>query len=68
MASARKVAANRRNAHRSTGPRTPTGKAVSARNAVRHGILSRSPVIEGVEREAEWRQHLDATIAAFLPE
>lgn len=67
MASTKKVAANRRNARRSTGPRTDKGKAVSARNAVRHGILSRSPVIEDVESEAEWRQHLDATLSALEP-
>src|SRR5437879_3536660 len=33
--SPRKLAANRRNALRSTGPRTPEGKAASARNALR---------------------------------
>jgi hypothetical protein len=38
MSSARKVAANRSNACRSTGPRTPAGRARSSRNAVRHGL------------------------------
>jgi hypothetical protein len=36
--SARKRAANRRNARRSTGPRTAAGKARSARNGRRHGL------------------------------
>jgi hypothetical protein len=38
MSSACKVAANRANARRSTGPRTPAGRARSERNAVRHGL------------------------------
>jgi len=40
--SERKLQANRANAKRSTGPRTDRGKAISGRNAVKHGILSRS--------------------------
>jgi len=44
--SARKRAANARNARRSTGPRTAAGKARAARNARRHGLtlaLSEAP-------------------------
>jgi len=40
--SERKLQANRANAKRSTGPRTERGKAISRRNALKHGILSRS--------------------------
>ena len=40
--SERKVQANRANAKRSTGPRTEAGKAASRRNALKHGIFSRS--------------------------
>lgn len=45
MTTPAKVAANRRNAVRSTGPRTPEGKASSSRNALRHGLLSREVLL-----------------------
>ncbi len=38
MTSPAKIRANRRNARKSTGPRTPTGKAIVARNATTHGL------------------------------
>ncbi|MGY8662704.1 hypothetical protein Q3C01_10080 [Bradyrhizobium sp. UFLA05-109] len=38
MASHRQIEANRRNATRSTGPRTAGGKSKSSQNAVRHGL------------------------------
>jgi len=38
MTSLRRIYANRRNARRSTGPRTAPGKARSARNGRRHGL------------------------------
>jgi hypothetical protein len=50
--SERRLEANRRNAARSTGPRTPEGKTVVALNAVKHGLLSREVLIKG-ESEAE---------------
>ncbi len=40
MASERQREANRRNALKSTGPRTDAGKAASRTNAVTHGLLS----------------------------
>ena len=38
MTSAAKIEANRRNAQRSTGPRSKAGKARVARNAFKHGL------------------------------
>jgi hypothetical protein len=38
MTSQKQLAANRRNGRRSRGPRTAAGKAVSSRNAWRHGL------------------------------
>ena len=52
MTSLRQIEANRHNATKSTGPKTPQGKAVVALNAMQHGLLSREAVIEG-ESEAE---------------
>lgn len=41
MASARQIAANRRNATKSTGPRSGSGKRTTSRNAHRHGLSLR---------------------------
>ena len=38
MSSERQIAANRRNAQRSTGPRTALGKSHSGGNARKHGL------------------------------
>jgi hypothetical protein len=49
MSSARQIAANRRNAQRSSGPRTAAGKKKVGDNALRHGLAaaaSRDPNID----------------------
>ena len=38
MATPAQIEANRLNAKKSTGPRTPQGKAVSSMNALKHGL------------------------------
>ncbi|MCJ9706005.1 hypothetical protein [Bradyrhizobium sp. SHOUNA76] len=48
MTSVRQIEANRRNATRSTGPKTAGGKTRSSRNALRHG-LARSAVSDPAE-------------------
>ena len=40
MTSAAKIAANRRNARRSTGPRSAAGKARARHNRFRHGLVT----------------------------
>jgi hypothetical protein len=43
MTSEKKIAANRANARKSTGPRTAPGKARAGQNAFRHGLASAAP-------------------------
>ena len=46
--SPKQVTANRRNAQKSTGPKTQEGRAVSRMNAVKHGILSKEVLVRGM--------------------
>src|ERR1035437_9850024 len=57
--SLKQLKSNRRNARRSTGPRTVAGKAASRMNAVRHGILSGMVVVRGL-RIQEHEEEYDA--------
>ena len=62
MATAAQIEANRRNAQKSTGPKTDGGKARVRRNALKHGMTARTimPVLpqedpkELEERTQEW--------------
>jgi hypothetical protein len=64
MMSLEKVAANRENSRRSTGPRTLTGKRVASRNALKHGILTRE-VLLASERASDLAD-LDRRLRAAL--
>ncbi len=46
----RKTAANQANAQKSTGPRTPEGKAASSRNALKHGLTSKELAIHSADQ------------------
>jgi hypothetical protein len=52
MTSEKQAEANRRNALKSTGPRTPEGKGAVRLNALKHGLLSRVTLLEGEDEEA----------------
>ena len=47
MATRKQLAANRRNAQLSTGPKTPAGKAAVRLNALKHGLTAENAVIIG---------------------
>jgi hypothetical protein len=46
MATKRQIAANQRNAQKSTGPRSAAGRKRSSQNALRHGLSSRTSSID----------------------
>jgi hypothetical protein len=60
MATRAQIAANRRNAQKSTGPKTPQGKAVVAQNAVKHGFTANSPLLPGEDPDVfeAFKDHL----------
>jgi hypothetical protein len=64
MTSFRQIEANRRNAIRSTGPRTEEGKRQTRRNAVRHGLCAET-VIESIEDIEDYRAFEAAVIADY---
>ena len=51
MSSEARIAANRLNAQKSTGPRTAEGKAAVSQNAVKHGLSAQCDVIRGEDQE-----------------
>src|SRR5258707_14752804 len=47
-----RLAANRANSLKSSGPRTPEGKEVSRLNGLTHGMRSELPILPGEDPEA----------------
>jgi hypothetical protein len=62
MTTFRQIEANRRNAQKSTGPKTETGKEHSRRNAVRHGLTAETVI--GLLEDAENYRQFEAAVAA----
>jgi hypothetical protein len=66
MASQRQIDANRRNAQKSTGPKTPEGRAAVRSNALRHGLTAQHAVLCG-EKKAEFNEALTAFQEEYQP-
>jgi hypothetical protein len=66
MASPAQIEANRQNAQKSTGPKSPEGKAAVAQNAVRHGLTAAAPLIAG-EDPAAYEQFRDQLHDELVP-
>ena len=68
MTSPKKLEANRRNALKSTGPKTPAGKARSSRNGARHGLYAVDPALPGLERRETWEAHREGVLRSLSPD
>ena len=66
MATKAQIAANRRNAKKSTGPRTDEGKEAVSQNAFKHGLFVKKAVVRD-ENQEEYDMHREALIAELLP-
>src|SRR5688572_15096379 len=64
------VTANKQNAQKSTGPKTPEGKQRSAKNSIRHGLLAKPVFIENNPNEdpVEFESLLTALYHDYKPE
>lgn len=60
------LAANRANAQLSTGPVTAEGRAQSSKNALKHGLTSKTVVLP-YEDSTRYQQNLDSYMAAWQP-
>ena len=67
MVSERRIEANRKNAQRSTGPRTSAGRARSSMNALRHGITGQVSIAT-VEDRAAHDKFIQEIIDRLRPE
>src|SRR6202790_1456683 len=67
MATLKQFEANRRNAQKSTGPKTPEGKSAVSMNALRHGLRARTVVLPG-EDPTEFHQLCDDLEVEWNPQ
>jgi O-methyltransferase involved in polyketide biosynthesis len=66
MATEAQIAANRRNAQKSTGPKTANGKTAVAQNAVKHGFSAQSVI--NYEDRAEFELYRQQFLEELAPE
>jgi hypothetical protein len=63
MASQQQIDANRQNAQKSTGPKTPEGKAAVSQNALKHGLTAQQVCITGEDQD-----EFNTTLQSFQDE
>ena len=66
IVSARRLAANQRNAKRSTGPKTREGKERSRTNALKHGLTAETLLLPGESAE-EFEAFCSEVVAHLSP-
>lgn len=67
MATEAQISANRRNAQKSTGPKTASGKAKAGQNSLKHGLFAQKNVVI-TENQAQFDQLREELLTALAPE
>lgn len=63
----KRLAANRRNALKSTGPTSPEGKARASMNALKHGLRASSLAVPILENPEDWEVHRRLVLQDLAP-
>lgn len=66
----KQIAANQRNAQKSTGPTSEAGKAIASKNSLKHGLLAKEVVItegDGAEDQQAFDTLLESLLAQYTP-
>src|SRR5437867_7412975 len=66
MSTDKQIAANQLNAQKSTGPKTPEGRAAVRLNGLKHGLTASTLVLKG-ENQSEFDELLDSIEAEHQP-
>ena len=66
MSTTAQIIANRRNAQKSTGPRSSEGKAIASQNSLKHGLSARKEVIDS-ESQVEFDQYRERILGELDP-
>ncbi len=66
MSTESQILANRRNAQKSTGPRTSEGKSAISQNAVQHSLSARQAIISS-ESQADFDLYRERMLSELAP-
>jgi hypothetical protein len=68
MATKAQMEANRRNARKSTGPKTLSGKGRASKNSLRHGLTAEQLVLWQTDEPQAWTELRNNVMSYYLPE
>ena len=68
MTTKRQLEANRRNAAKSTGPRSDEGKQASRLNAIKHGLLADTVFVPSLDDRDEWERYRADVLQSLQPD
>jgi hypothetical protein len=68
MATKAQTEASRRNAQKSTGPKTLSGKGSASKNSLRHGLTAKQLVLWPTDEPKAWAELREKVISRYMPE